>query len=159
MGAVSSQANNAVAVAVGEKYAAQSGGMQGTVRDIAYSLSSAALGTVLALVFSVAFTSSLDTQATLDCTQIETLENSGATFGSNASFDSLLESTEISLDADDTAAAHAAFEQARLKSNQTLLVVLALCSAGMLLLSRNIPSDVKKPTMSKTTKEPGTDAP
>lgn len=159
LGAVSSQANNAVAVAVGEKYAAQSGGMQGTVRDIAYSLSSAALGTVLALVFSVAFTSSLDTQVALERTQIEILENSGATFGSDASFDTLLEGTAISLDADDVAAAHAAFAQARLESNQALLVVLALCSAGMLLFSRNIPNDVKKPTMPKTSKGPGTDAP
>ncbi len=140
MGTVNSQANNAVAVAVGEKYAAQSGGMQGTVRDIAYSLSAAALGTVLALVFSFTFASTLSAQPTLDVSQAEAVASSGATFGSDASFDAHMEGIAIGLDDEGAVAAQDAFRQARQESNQILLVVLALCSAGLLLFSRGIPS-------------------
>lgn len=140
MGTVNSQANNAVTVAVGNKYAAQSGGMQGTVRDIAYSLSAAVLGTLLALVFSFSLPAALAEQPDLDPIQAEAVAASNATFGSDASFVAHLESVADNIDEQSSSAALGAFQQARQGSNQVLLIVLALLSAGMLLFSRGIPS-------------------
>ena len=143
MGTVNSQANNAVTVAVGNAYAAQSGGMQGTVRDIAYSLSAAVLGTLLALVFSFSFPAALTAQPDLDPVQAEVLAASNATFGSDASFEAHLESVSGNTDTPSSSAALSAFQQARQESNQTLLIALALCSAGMLLFSRGIPNSAR----------------
>lgn len=141
MGTVNSQANNAVTVAVGNKYAAQSGGMQGTVRDIAYSLSAAVMGTLLALTFSLSFSSALSAQTAIDSASAEIIASSGVTFGSDASFDTHMENIAVETDEGSTGAAQNAFRQARQESNQILLVILAACSAGALLLSRGIPSN------------------
>jgi MFS family permease len=58
MGVVNSQANYAVASAVGERYAEQSGGIQGTARNIGTAMGTAVVGSVMLVSIGLLFAAS-----------------------------------------------------------------------------------------------------
>lgn len=142
IGLVNSHANNAVACAVGEKDVQQSGGIQGTVRDIAHSLAAALLGTVLALVLAAAFPIIVLGDSTLSEATKDKLTSVSVVFSSDAAFDEVVASAGVYDSEKDSAVE--AYGRARLEANQLSLVVLGLGSIALLPFTRNLPSHSTK---------------
>lgn len=137
VGLVNSHAGNAVACSVGEKDVQQSGGIQGTVRDIAHALAAALLGSLLALVLSSVFASGLAGDAVLsDMTKGQAVELP-STFTSDASFQQLLDESDIAKA--DQEQVLERYRGARCEANQILLVGLGCGVLSLLLFTRSLP--------------------
>ncbi|MEG2934368.1 MAG: MFS transporter, partial [Gordonibacter sp.] len=142
IGLVNSHASNAVACSVGEKDVQQSGGIQGTVRDIAHALAAALLGSVLALVLSSVFATGLTGDAVLsDVTRGQAVELP-STFTSDASFQQILDESDIAKA--DQEQVLERYRGARCAANQILLVGLGGLVLSLLLFTRGLPGH-KKP--------------
>lgn len=107
VGAVNSQANNAVASAVSGRDAQQSGGVQGAARNVGMALGTAAAGTSLLLALSFGMGSALPSDAVDPATRTFFIEQS-ATFTSDESFRALIEPYHLpAQEADQLVASHA----------------------------------------------------
>lgn len=101
MGIVNSQANNAVASAVGPRDAQQSGGMQGTMRNLGTAFGAAIMGTMLLLTLNAGFHMTLDSSDAIDSGTRTSLEQTTVSFMSDEGFMSLLEGSGVDADATD----------------------------------------------------------
>lgn len=137
IGTVNSQANNAVATAVGEKDAPQSGGMQGTVRDIAHALSTALAGTMLVILLGFNYNLAVESEAVLDGSAGDLLAD--AQIGLVSDQKCISELQTLGLGEEEQDAAFGAYAQARLSANQTLLGALGLASIALLAFTGKIP--------------------
>ena len=119
IGIVNSQANYAVAFSVGERDAQQSGGMQGTMRDIAHSLSVALLGTLLAVAISLSFSVGVQAPGTeLSNPSVESLQSASVELESNEAF--LASEAMQGIDSADSEIALQIFYDARLFSERLI---------------------------------------
>ena len=85
-GIVSSQANNVVALAVNEREAAQSGGIQTTMRNVGQAIGVALLGAVLMFSISTAITKKAETLGTIPTSAIEQVASRNITLVSDKTF-------------------------------------------------------------------------
>lgn len=131
VGAVNSQANNAVASAVRGREAEQSGGIQGAARNIGLALGTAAAGTCLLLAMAVIFTDAATT-AGVGADLVSAAGEAGGTLMDRDAFTALaLGLGASSAQAAVLAWAHAAAQADGLRLTFALLgLIMALCLAG-----------------------------
>ncbi|MEG0504424.1 MAG: MFS transporter, partial [Raoultibacter sp.] len=137
IGLVNSHASYSVACSVGEKDVQQSGGIQGTVRNIAHSLAAAVLGTLLVLVLTVTYPIAVAESPALTAVTKDILITSPVSFSSDVVFEATLASAGVS--ADESEPAMTAYRQARLEANQLSLAILGCGTVLLLLFTRNLP--------------------
>ncbi len=140
IGLCNSHASNAVACSVGEKDAQQSGGIQGTVRDIAFALAAAVLGAVLSVALTGAFSSLADASIPdgPQAAAAERIDSQVVSFMSNQSFIELATSQGIAKE--DVEELAKVYGQARLQANQIVLVGLGIASILLVCFTRKIPT-------------------
>lgn len=135
VGAVNSQANNAVASAVSGRDAQQSGGMQGAARNIGMALGTAAAGTSLLLTLSFGMAGALPADA-VDADARPLLIEQSAAYTSNEGFLAVIEPYGMSAAAaDGLAASHA---QVQTEATQITFALLGLVMLVGLLGTRHL---------------------
>lgn len=135
VGAVNSQANNAVASAVSGRDAQQSGGVQGAARNVGMALGTAAAGTSLLLALSFGMASALPSDAVDPATRPLFIEQS-ATFASDESFLALIEPYQLpAQEADELVASHA---NVQTEATQITFILLGLVVLVGLLGTRHL---------------------
>ena len=135
VGAVNSQANNAVASAVSGRDAQQSGGVQGAARNVGMALGTAAAGTSLLLALSFGMASALPSDAVDPATRPLFIEQS-ATFASDESFLALIEPYQLpAQEADALVASHA---NVQTEATQITFILLGLVVLVGLLGTRHL---------------------
>lgn len=135
VGAVNSQANNAVASAVSGRDAQQSGGMQGAARNIGMALGTAVAGTSLLLTLSFGMAGALPSNAVEAEARPLFIEQSAA-YTSNEGFLTLIEPYGMSpVAAERLAAAHA---QVQTEATQVTFALLGLVMLAGLLGTRHL---------------------
>lgn len=143
VGAVNSQANNAVASAVSGRDAQQSGGMQGAARNIGMALGTAAAGTSLLLTLSFGMAGVLPTDA-VDAEARPLLIEQSAAYTSHEGFLSVIEPYGMSAEAaDGLASAHAQVQTDATRITFALLglVMLAGLPGTRRLVETAVPRD------------------
>ena len=135
VGAVNSQANNAVASAVSGRDAQQSGGMQGAARNIGMALGTAAAGTSLLLTLSFGMAGALPADA-VDADARPLLIEQSAAYTSNEGFLAVIEPYGMNAAAaDGLAASHA---QVQTEATQITFALLGLVMLVGLLGTRHL---------------------
>lgn len=135
VGAVNSQANNAVASAVSGRDAQQSGGMQGAARNIGMALGTAAAGTSLLLALSVGMAGALPTDV-VDAEERPLLIEQSAAYTSYEGFLSVIEPYGMSAAASDSlASVHA---QVQTEATRITFALLSLVMLAGLLGTRRL---------------------
>lgn len=131
VGAVNSQANNAVASAVQGREAEQSGGIQGAARNIGLALGTAAAGTCLLLAMAALFAGAA-AEAGIGSDLIARAAQAGGTLMGSEAFTALAAGLGASpAHASVLAAVHAIAQADGLRLTFALLgVIMALCLAG-----------------------------
>lgn len=135
VGAVNSQANNAVASAVTGRDAQQSGGMQGAARNIGMALGTAAAGTSLLLTLSFGMAGALPADA-VDADARPLLIEQSAAYTNEEGFLAIVEPYGMSAAAaDELAASHA---RVQTEATQATFALLGLVMLIGLLGTRNL---------------------
>lgn len=140
IGLANSQANFAVAKAVGERDAQQSGGMQGTVRDIANALAISLVGTAVALILSVSFHGLVAADDAISQSAQTQLSHLYVVSESDAAFIATVEREGI--DEQDASASLVVYRQARLHANQIAMTALGAGCLLLLVFTRKLPGKV-----------------
>ncbi|MDY2776759.1 MAG: hypothetical protein SOU51_00005, partial [Collinsella sp.] len=138
MGTVNSQANNAMATAVGEKNAPQSGGIQGTARDIAHSLSTALVGAMLSFFLAHSFGIAIQPAIAIDSTSRLDISSEELTLMDDESFLGMLDTIELDGEAERTVLK--AYQDARTHASQLVLMALSAGTICLILFTSGLPS-------------------
>lgn len=135
VGAVNSQANNAVASAVTGRDAQQSGGIQGAARNVGLALGTAAAGTTLLLALAGGMASSMPA-GVLDSTARPVVIEQSATLMSDENFLAILKPYHLTNE--QTAELAIARRQAQTEATQLAFVLLAAVAALALFSTRHL---------------------
>lgn len=127
-GTVSSHASNVVALALPEREAAQSGGIQSTMRNVGQALGVALLGAVLLFGITGTVRSQAATQADISASALKQLDGVSINLGSNRTFEDEIKDLDITPAERDKLVgieSHARFDAVRIAYAVGAVIVLA----------------------------------
>ena len=127
-GTVSSHASNVVALALPEREAAQSGGIQSTMRNVGQALGVALLGAVLLFGITGTVRSQAATQADISASALKQLDGVSINLGSNRTFEDEIKDLDITSAERDKLVdieSHARFDAVRIAYAVGAVIVLA----------------------------------
>lgn len=136
LGIVNSQANNAVASVVDPVAAQQSGGIQGTARNIGMALGTAVMGSLLLVTVSLGASAQLGTLEGISPESVNAIERTGVSFAGDSSYEAL--ANEAGVQGDETASMVNALAVARCDAARISMFVLAGIVAVAFVGTRNI---------------------
>lgn len=139
LGMVNAQANNIVASAVDARDARQSGGVQGTARNIGTALGSAVLGTVLLVTVNVALPSALGAQGGVSPSVAAAMGERELSFAGDDAMREELAALPVEVDAGEGEAVLEENARVRLGAVRLSLGILAALSALALAGARAVP--------------------
>lgn len=136
IGIVNSQANNAVASVVDPASAQQSGGIQGTARNIGMAMGTALMGSLLLMAVSIGTTAHLGALESTMSEPVAAIERQGVSFSDDASYEAL--ATAAGVPDDSSAAIVDSLALARRDATRASMLILAGIVALALIGTRNI---------------------
>lgn len=136
LGVVNSQANNAVASVVDPVAAQQSGGIQGTARNIGMALGTAVMGSLLLVAVSAGASSQLSALKNVAPESVTAIESAGVSFADDGSYATM--ASEAGAQGDGSEAIVAALAAARCNAARVSMFSLAGIVALAFVGTKNI---------------------